>query len=71
MIRTDRGVEGVTESHKIIKRLTSEGWEEVSRKGSHVTFKKEGIEHLITVPHPRKDLPKGLKRAIEKAAGWR
>lgn len=61
----------MNESAKIISRLTKEGWEEVSQKGSHVTFKKEGVDHLITVPHPRKDLPIGLKRAIEKAAGWR
>jgi len=59
------------DSKKIIARLEKEGWEEVSQKGSHVTFKKDGIDHLITVPHPRKDLPKGLLRAIEKAAGWR
>ena len=59
------------ESQKIISRLLKDGWEEVSQKGSHVTFKKEGVAHLITVPHPRKDMPKGLKRAIEKAAGWR
>jgi predicted RNA binding protein YcfA (HicA-like mRNA interferase family) len=58
------------ESKKLIRRLLNEGWEEVSRKGSHATFKKEGVPHLITIPDPRKDLPKGLKRAIEKAAGW-
>lgn len=61
----------MNESQRIIGRLIEEGWEEVSRKGSHATFKKEGVGHLITVPHPRKDLPKGLRRAIEKAAGWR
>jgi len=59
------------ESHAIIRRLRREGWAEVSRAGSHVTFKKEGVPHLITVPHPRKDLPRGLRLAIEKAAGWR
>ncbi|HTU11191.1 MAG TPA: type II toxin-antitoxin system HicA family toxin [Allosphingosinicella sp.] len=51
--------------------MRREGWAEVSRAGSHVTFKKEGVPHLITVPHPRKDLPRGLRLAIEKAAGWR
>ena len=59
------------ESQKIINRLEKDGWAEVSRKGSHVTFKKEGVAFLITVPHPRKDLPKGLKRVIERSAGWR
>ena len=61
----------MNESREIIGRLEKEGWVEVSRKGSHATFKKEGVGHLITVPDPRKDIPKGLKRAIEKAAGWR
>ena len=60
----------MNESRRIIGRLKKEGWEQVSQKGSHVTLKREGVEHLITVPHPRKDLPKGLKRAIGKAAGW-
>jgi predicted RNA binding protein YcfA (HicA-like mRNA interferase family) len=59
------------ESQRIIKRLTKDGWVEVSQSGSHVTFKKDGVPHLITVPHPKKDLAKGLKLAIEKAAGWR
>ena len=61
----------MTESQKIIDRLTREGWVEVSHKGSHVTFKKESVAYLITVPHPRKDLGKGLRSKIEKAAGWR
>jgi predicted RNA binding protein YcfA (HicA-like mRNA interferase family) len=61
----------MTESKKIIDRLLREGWAEVSQKGSHVSFKKEGVTYLITVPHPRKDLGKGLRLRIEKAAGWR
>ena len=61
----------MNESEEILRQLRKEGWEEVSQKGSHVTLKKEDVAHLVTVPHPRKDLPKGLRRAIEKAAGWR
>ena len=59
------------ESDEIIRRLRDDGWVKVSQKGSHVTLKKEGVRHLITVPHPRKNLGKGLRRAIERAAGWR
>lgn len=58
------------ESEEIIRRLKKEGWVEVSRKGSHVTFKREGERNLITVPHPRKTLGKSLKRAIARVAGW-
>ena len=61
----------MSESRRIINRLKDEGWETVSQKGGHVTLKRDGVAHLITVPHPRKDLPLGLIRAIEKAAGWR
>jgi predicted RNA binding protein YcfA (HicA-like mRNA interferase family) len=38
--------------------------------GSHHTFKKPGTREIITVPHPRKDLPPGTVRHIAKAAGW-
>lgn len=58
------------DSDAIIKRLLAEGWLRVSVTGSHWTFKREGVAALITVPHPRKDLAKGLKRSIYKAAGW-
>lgn len=58
------------DSDEIIRRLKKEGWHEVSHTGSHKTFKKAGMEKLVTVPHPRKDIGRGLKRAIWKAAGW-
>lgn len=59
------------DSDDIIKRLTKDGWVEVRQTGSHKTFKHSDRADIITVPHPRKDMKKGLKRAIEKAAGWR
>lgn len=70
IITQDKGNEDVIESAKIVKRLEKDGWTEVSHTGSHRTFKNDGVAHPITVPHPRRDMPKGLKRAIEKAAGW-
>ena len=59
------------DSDEIIRRLLKEGWIEVSQTGSHRTFKHPEVIKLVTVPHPRKDLSKGLKRAIQKGAGWR
>ena len=59
------------DSDEIIRRLIREGWSEVRQTGSHKTFKHPDRADIITVPHPRKDMKKGLKRAIEKAAGWR
>jgi predicted RNA binding protein YcfA (HicA-like mRNA interferase family) len=56
------------DSKKIIKRLLSEGWEPISIQGSHHKLGR-GTERII-IPHPKKDLPTGLARAIAKAAGW-
>ena len=53
---------------KILKRLKAEGWTLRNVVGSHHQFTKDGKR--ITVPHPKKDLPKGTARAIAKAAGW-
>jgi len=57
-------------SRDIIRRLRSEGWEQVRVAGSHHVFKKSGIREIITVPHPEKDLPPGTARHIAKIAGW-
>lgn len=58
------------DSDAIIKRLLKDGWERTSVTGSHWTFKHPMRPNVVTVPHPRKDLSKGLKRSIFKGAGW-
>lgn len=58
-------------SKEIIARLEADGWLLVRTRGSHHQFKHPDRRHLITVPHPKRDLPPGLLRAIEKQAGWR
>jgi predicted RNA binding protein YcfA (HicA-like mRNA interferase family) len=55
-------------SRQIIRRLEKEGFELVKVSGSHHKFKKNG--KMVTVPHPKKDLPIGTVRAIYKQAGW-
>ncbi|MDO6722650.1 type II toxin-antitoxin system HicA family toxin [Celeribacter halophilus] len=57
-----------TSSREIIKRLLSEGFEQVSQRGSHTKFRKGG--RVVIVPHPKRDLPIGTARNIAKAAGW-
>jgi predicted RNA binding protein YcfA (HicA-like mRNA interferase family) len=57
-------------SSKIFKRLEREGWELVRKNGSHHQFKFPGRKLLITLPHPRKDLPLGTARRIHKVARW-
>ena len=57
-------------SRKLIRRLEAEGWQLARVRGDHHTFKHAAKSELITVPHPKKDLPKGLVRRIYKIAEW-
>jgi len=41
----------------------------VRTKGSHHHFKHPTNPRLVTVPHPKKDLPLGTVRNILKTAG--
>jgi len=56
-------------SREIIKRLEREGWKLSRTKGSHHQFKHATKPGIVTVPHPKKDLPIGTARAIIKSAG--
>lgn len=56
-------------SRAILARLKSEGWVEVSQRGSHVKL-RHAVRGIIVVPHPKKDLPTGTARGIAKSAGW-
>jgi predicted RNA binding protein YcfA (HicA-like mRNA interferase family) len=58
-------------STDILRMLISDGWYEVARKGSHVQLKHPVRKGRVTVPHPRKDLPVGTVRSIERQAGVR
>ena len=57
-------------SRDIIRRLEREGWQLVRVKGSHHQFKHPDMNALVTVPHPRRDIPIGTVKAIYKDAGW-
>ncbi|MCG5486790.1 MAG: type II toxin-antitoxin system HicA family toxin [Sinorhizobium meliloti] len=58
-------------SGDIIAALQEDGWYEVVRKGSHVQFKHPEKPGRVTVPHPKRDLPTGTLRSIEKQSGLR
>jgi len=58
------------DSREIIRRLRADGWVLVRTKGSHQQFKHPDRPGLVTVPHPRRDLPVGTVKAIMKQAGW-
>ena len=54
-----------------ISALIAAGWREVARRGSHAQFKHDTIPGRVTVPHPKKELPLGTLRSIEKQAGMK
>ena len=56
-------------SKAVIAALKADGWVEVAQKGSHVQLKHPRKPGRVTVPHPKKDLPIGTLRSIEKQAG--
>ena len=57
------------DSRCVISALIAAGWRQVAQKGSHVQFKHETMPGRVTVPHPKKELPVGTLRSIEKQAG--
>ena len=59
------------DSREVIRRLKADGWYEVARKGSHAQFKHSVKPGRVTVPHPRRDLPRGTLRSIERQSGLR
>ena len=56
-------------SRDIVRAIERDGWVHVATKGSHHQFRHPTKPGRVTVPHPRKDLPVGTLRAIEKQAG--
>jgi predicted RNA binding protein YcfA (HicA-like mRNA interferase family) len=59
------------DSREIVRRLLADGWIEVGQKGSHRQFRHPERPGRVTVPHPRKDLPTGTLRSIERQSGLR
>lgn len=57
------------DSREIIRRLEADGWTKVAQKGSHSQFRHPSKPGRVTVPHPKKDIPAGTLRSIEKQAG--
>lgn len=56
-------------SREIVRRLEKDGWFEVAQAGSHKQFKHPVKPGRVTVPYPRKEVPIGTVKSIEKQAG--
>jgi len=56
-------------SGELIRELERAGWTLRRTAGSHHIFVHQTIPGHLTVPHPKKDLGKGLVSKIRKQAG--
>ncbi len=53
-------------SRSIIKALEADGWVHRRTTGSHWHFRHPERPGLVTVPHPKRDLPAGTVKAKER-----
>ncbi len=56
-------------SDELIRRLQAAGWRLVRIKGDHHVFLHPDNPNNISVPHPRKDLGKGIAHRLLRKAG--
>ncbi|CAN2046496.1 Type II toxin-antitoxin system HicA family toxin [Candidatus Magnetomoraceae bacterium gMMP-1] len=56
-------------SREIIKKIKLNGWYKVAQEGSHVQFKHPEKSGRVTVPHPKKYIPIGTIKSIERQSG--
>ncbi|MFD1133462.1 type II toxin-antitoxin system HicA family toxin [Psychrobacter sanguinis] len=57
------------QSRELVKMIEDDGWYLVKIKGSHHQFKHSIKKGRVTIPHPKKDLPKKTIESILKQAG--
>jgi predicted RNA binding protein YcfA (HicA-like mRNA interferase family) len=58
-------------SKQLIVELFADGWVLIRVTGSHHHFRHPIKPGLVTVPHPKKDLPVGTMKSIRRQAGIR
>ncbi|HHQ6595620.1 type II toxin-antitoxin system HicA family toxin [Serratia fonticola] len=56
-------------SKQLMKDVVADGWVLVRVNGSHHHFTHPTKPGLVTIPHPKKDLPVGTVKSIRKQAG--
>ena len=57
------------DSRSVIKVLEADGWRLAGTRGSHNQYKHPTKAGRVTVPHPKKDIPLGTLKSIEKQSG--
>jgi len=58
-------------SREIIKKIEADGWFKCGQTGDHIHFKHPTKPGKATVPHPKKEMPIGTVKSIEKQTGVR
>lgn len=56
-------------SRDVIRILQADGWYEVRCTGDHHQFRHPTKPGLVTIPHPRNDIPIRTLKSIERQAG--
>ena len=56
-------------SADLIRELKKAGWQLARVNGSHHVFTHSQRAGIVVIPHPKKDLGKGLVKAIRQQAG--
>ena len=56
-------------SKEVIRLLQADGWYEVRCAGDHHQFRHPTKPGLVTIPHPREDIPIRTLKSIERQAG--
>ena len=56
-------------SAEVVKVIQADGWRLIRISGSHHHFRHAVKTGLVTIPHPKRDLPPGTLNSILKQAG--
>lgn len=57
------------DSRSLMAEIKAAGWELIRVNGSHHHFVHPTKKGLVTIPHPKKDLPIKTVKSIRKQAG--
>ncbi|QZY96241.1 type II toxin-antitoxin system HicA family toxin [Pantoea dispersa] len=57
------------DSRSLMAEIKADGWELIRINGSHPHFVHPTKKGLVTIPHPKKDLPIKTVKSIRKQAG--
>ena len=56
-------------SREVIKVLLDDGWKEIACDGDHHQYKHPTKKGKVTITHPKKHIPIGTLKSIERQAG--